>query len=369
MWVMRSSVLRTLDSTGSTTLSTLTPCPSQDEIEAIRFFSLVSLAALNAKNGQIPLRLIKVVETDPSAMIRSFAIDALCSNEFTPSLKSQDVDLKALMTKTLESDSSLDVQNSAIGGLLQIDSGSELAHRTLLNWAKSGDQLRVEYALSQILRKHDAGDRPQSIDELIELLSDPEWGTTVEVKQNNWGTYHRWARQYAIAILGKYAAHAYRALPTLEAELARNNKDTQSFATTALDSVRGYCPDRPIEQLQGQWKYVSLTKLDGSSPFLDLEAASDQQPACTITISGTQLKVGDRVAAEITHQRKLGGFVMLLDPDGRKLHCNGSFRLAGGPSPNIDAVASPVSVTLEICELRNDYDATQATKQIYELRR
>ena len=76
-----------------------------------------------------------------------------------------------------------------------------------------------------------------------------------------------------------------------------------------------------------------MQKLDGSTTFLDLQAASDQQPASAITISGTQLRIGDRVVAEISHHRNLGGFVMLLDPDGSKLHCNGSFRLAGGRRP------------------------------------
>ncbi len=88
-----------------------------------------------------------------------------------------------------------------------------------------------------------------------------------------------------------------------------------------------------------------------------------------ITISGTQLKLGDRVLAELSHYRSGSrqGVALLLDHDGRKLHCNGSFRIAGGPSPSVGAATSPQKVTLEICELRNEYDSTQATKQTYEL--
>ncbi len=252
---------------------------------------------------------------------------------------------------------------------MAMDTNSELVHKSLMEWAKSDEREKVKYALDLTLRNYQTGNRPQSIDELIELLSDPEWGTTIEVKEHNWSTYHRWARQYALAILGQYAAHAHRAIPTLEAELARNNKDTLSFATAALDRVRGYCPDLPIEKLQGEWEFVSMEKPEGSTPIFDFQASSDQQPSSVITITGTQLKLGDRVLAEISHYRtgSRQGMQLLLDPDGRKLHCNGSFRIAGGSSPSVGASNSPQTVTLEICKLRNEYDSTQATKQTYEL--
>ncbi len=213
---------------------------SQDTSEAIRMFALIALTGLAPHNSQLPLRLTTAVESDPSTQVRCVAIHLLCSKELASAIEAQSVELQPLLMKTLEADSSLEVKNSALEGLLQIDSCSELLHSTVLQWAKSADREKVKYALMLTLRNHQAGDRRQSIDELIELLSDPEWGTTVEVSESNWSTYHRWARQYAIAILGRYAAHAHHAIPTLEAELAHNNKDTLSFATKALDSVRGY---------------------------------------------------------------------------------------------------------------------------------
>ncbi len=216
-----------------------------------------------------------------------------------------------------------------------------------------------------MLRNYQAGDRPQSIDELLELLSDPEWGRTVEVKEHNWSTYHHWARQYALAILGQYAAHAHRAIPTLEAELARKNKDTLSFATEALDRVRGYCPDLPIEKLQGDWEFVAMEKPDGSTPFFDLQAPSDQQASSVITIEGTQLKLGERVLAEISLHR-LGSVALLLDPDGKKRHCNGRYDF------NLEYRISSSSklewVKLEIHELLDDWHATERSKQTYEFR-
>ncbi len=112
-----------------------------------------------------------------------------------------------------------------------------------------------------------------------------------------------------------------------------------------------------------------MQKPEGSSSIFDFQASSDQQPSSVITITGTQLKLGDRVLAEISHYRtgSRQGMQLLLDPDGRKLHCNGSFRIAGGSSPSVGASNSPQTVTLEICKLRNEYDSTQATKQTYEL--
>ncbi len=273
------------------------------------------------------------------------------------------------MIKTLESDSSVDVRYAALGALMAMDKDSELVHATLLEWARSKERLQVENALSLMLRNHEVGDRPQSIDELIELLSDPEWGTTLEVKQNS----YRWARQYAIANLGEYTALAHRALPTLEAELARNNKNTLSFATEALDRVRGYCPDLPIDKLQGEWEFVSMQKPEGSSPLFDFQASSDQQPSTVITISGTQLKLGDRGLAELSHYRSGSrqGVALLLDPDGKKRHCHGGYNFKGGSSPEYkpNVAPAPELLILEVSELLNSLDATQATKQIYEFRR
>ena len=98
---------------------------------------------------------------------------------------------------------------------------------------------------------------------------------------------------------------------------------------------------------------------EGSFPVFDFQAASDQQPASIITVSGTQLKLGDRVLGEISNHRESSGFVMLLDPDGKKRHCNGRYKLNGGPSPEYEAntAAHPESLILEICELQfNRFD-------------
>ena len=83
-----------------------------------------------------------------------------------------------------------------------------------------------------------------------------------------------------------------------------------------------------------------------------------------------KLKLGDRVLAEISHQRQNLEVVMLLDPDGKKRHCNGRYKLKGGPSPEYKAntAAHPESLILEVCELQFEPDATQATKQTYEFR-
>lgn len=151
----------------------------------------------------------------------------------------------------------------------------------------------------------------------------------------------------------------------LEAELARNNKDTLSFATEALDSVRGYCPDLPIDQLQGEWEFVSTQKPEGSSPFFDFQASSAQQPSSVITITGTQLKLGNRVLAELSHYRtgSRQGMQLLLDPDGKKRHCHGWYKSEGGQTQE-----TPLTLTLEVSELHDDPSATQATKQSFEFR-
>jgi HEAT repeat protein len=354
---------------------------SKDENEEVRWFAIGALARRDPQLVSILSTLTAAIESDSSTRVRSMAIDLLTRNDVKSVAKSQNIELAPILVKTLESDTSIDVRYSALGALMELDAASELVHATLLEWARCKERLQVEYAITLILRNHEAGDRPQSIDELIELLSDPEWGTTVGVKQYN----YRWARQYAIAVLGQYAEHAHRALPTLEAELARNNKDTLSFTTEAIDSVRGYCPDRPIDQLQGQWEFVSVNRLSSSTPFFDfplhpggvypgmgreIRTASPELPPSIINVSGTQLKLGGRVLAEISHQRQNLEIVMLLDPDGKKRHCNGRYEFKGGPSPEYkpNATPNPELLILEVCELQDDSGATQVTKQTFEFR-
>ncbi len=346
---------------------------SKDENEHIRFTALIQLATLIHATKLDPesLRLPTILLTaasDASPNVRCIAIDLLTSDEFAPAIKSQNAQIASMLISAMESDSSINVRYSALNALMHMNVEAELVHKSLMEWAKSDEHEKVKYALDLTLRNYQAGDRPQSIDELVELLSDPEWGTKVEVNYNNWSTHHRWARQYAIAILGEYSAHAYRAIPTLESELARNNKDTLSFATQALDRVRGYCPDLPIDKLQGEWVFVSIEKTEGSAPFFDFQASSDQQPASVITISGTQLKLGDRVLAELSHYRSGSrqGMQLLLDADGKKLHCNGwhSFN----PEFQLSSGSRPEWVKLEVRELLNDSNATEKSKQVYEFR-
>ena len=242
---------------------------SKDENEEVRWFALGGLAGRDPQHVSILSTLTAAIESDSSTRVRSMAIDLLTRNDVKSVAKSQNIELAPILVKTLESDTSIDVRYSALGALMQMDAASELVHSTLLKWAKSQDRVEVKYALTLMHRNQADGDRPQSIDELVELLTNPEWGTAVEVAENNWETYHRWARQYAIAILGRYTAHAHLALPTLDAELARNNKDTLTFAAKALDSVRGYCPDRPVDQLQGQWEFVSVNRPNSTTAFFD----------------------------------------------------------------------------------------------------
>ena len=340
----------------------------KDDSEHVRWFSLSSLVGLDLKHANVLSTLTSVIESDASPKVRWLAIEMISSKEILSVAKSQKIEVAPLLIKTLESDSSIDVRHSALGALMELDAASELVHATLLEWARCKDRLQVENALSLMLRNHEAGDRPQSIDELIELLSDPEWGTKVEVNYNNWSTHHRWARQYAIAILGQYAAHAHRAIPTLEAELARNNKDTLSFATEALDRVRGYCPDLPIDKLQGEWEFISIQKPEDSPPFFAFQASSDQQSASVITISGTQLKLGDQLLAELSHYRSGSrqGVALLLDPDGKKRHCNGRYDF--NPEFLISSSSRLEWLKLEVRELLDDSDATERSKQVYEFR-
>jgi hypothetical protein len=102
----------------------------------------------------------------------------------------------------------------------------------------------------------------------------------------------------------------------------------------------------------------------------EIRTASPELPPSIINVSGTQLKLGGRVLAEISHQRQNLEIVMLLDPDGKKRHCNGRYEFKGGPSPEYkpNATPNPELLILEVCELQDDSGATQVTKQTFEFR-
>ena len=192
----------------------------------IQLATLIHFTKLNPELARLPTILLDAI-SDASPHIRSMAISLLTSKELALTVKSQNVPIIPTLNQVIESDTSIDVRYSALEGLMELDTTSELVHKTLMEWAKCDDCEKAKYALMLTLRNYQAGDRPQSIDELIELLSDPEWGTTVEVKEHNWSTYHRWARQYAIAILGRYAAHAHRANPNAR---SRTGSQQQRYA-------------------------------------------------------------------------------------------------------------------------------------------
>ncbi len=109
-------------------------------------------------------------------------------------------------------------------------------------------------------------------------------------------------------------------------------------------------------------------KARGVHAFFDLQASSDQQPASVVTISGTQLKLGDRVLAKLSHYRSGSrqGVQLLLDPNGKKLHCSGWHNF--NPDLRINSTSKPESVKLEVRELLSDSNAAEKSKQIYEFR-
>ncbi len=111
-----------------------------------------------------------------------------------------------------------------------------------------------------------------------------------------------------------------------------------------------------------------MEKLEGSTPSFDLHASSDQQPASVITISGTQLKLGDRVLAEISHYRSGSGpgVALLLDPNGKKLHYNGRYDF--NHEFQISSSSKLEWVKLEVRELLDDRHAPERSKQTYEFR-
>ncbi len=116
----------------------------KDESEQVRLFSLSSLVGLDQKLISLPSTL-------------------------------------TILTKVVESDSSPLIRYAALEALMAMDIHSELVHKSLMEWAKSDDREKVKYALDLTLRNYQEGNRPQSIDELIKLLSDPEWGTRIEI--------------------------------------------------------------------------------------------------------------------------------------------------------------------------------------------
>ncbi|QDV23216.1 serine/threonine-protein kinase [Aureliella helgolandensis] len=171
---------------------------SHDDSDRVRLHSLLMLQSWSTVDGKVSIRMKEAFESDPSLDVQSFLIDC-----FYP------------LNKNLDA-----------------------IHDKLMTWAKSRDPETVLKAMFCMMQPSNEGRREHSIDSLILLLSDPEWGLEIESRVPANGTLKsRKMRQFAITLLGEYGKEARRGLPVLQAELARDRELTRTFAQTAIVTI------------------------------------------------------------------------------------------------------------------------------------
>ena len=294
---------------------------SQDENEEVRCYSALMLGS-DFKNPFVRERLISMIESDPSGEVRFMAIESVASIAHPGAVDSLSSEMVDCFVKAVRSDPDSEIKKRALSALANRNLENEFVHQTLMEWARCEDPKIVMLALDSLYNGSTNGKRTQSVDELMELLSDPAWGAKIEVNRNNFNKHHRWARQYAIAVLGRYDSTALLALPILEAEAA--NKETATFAREAIDRISGYCSDLPVKSLQGKWQVkaigVSPAGQAKVSPLLPFKADAEEVDRI-IEIAGTQLLKDGKCIGRISHARGSSKQVLqiVLDNESEQL--------------------------------------------------
>ena len=291
---------------------------SHDENELVRRYSLNYSAQLS--NPRIATRLIEVAETDSVSANRSCACQLLLhQQEFTP-------EVLACVTRVIESDLEFDVKAEALVHLQLSHPDNELIHATLMKWAHSNDTQMMQTVI-QLMQQHPAKlQRPVAIDEIMELLSDPEWAMQARINLHSLNDHFDCVRQYAIAVLGSFEHHAVRALPVLEKE---TNPATARFARSAIDSIQGYCSDLPVELLQGKWRFSDGVFPDNRQSFLPLASGDEPSKPAILEVAGTELRIGGECVGYLSQARSNPEetLCVLLDQDSRqqRLTCSVQF--------------------------------------------
>lgn len=266
-------------------------------------------------------------------------------------------DVAARLGEAVQSDESKEVRSTALSYLASVSPDSELLHETLLRWARSDDPQLVSPALD-VMYPSD-GSRKQSVEELIELLKDANWGLQPEIPRGHYGG-NQFFRQYAIDLLAGHKEHVTAVLPILTKELTYKNEKTESHATAAIDAISGFTATLPVDAIQGQWEVESVTKSASEGCCL---AGLEGSEKLTIKIVGTKIVCGDRVLARISHARGSSKEIvrLLADPDGRRVRCTGTYKTKGD---RLTLVLSEIS-----SETAANFRAVEKTRQTFEFRR
>lgn len=209
--------------------------------------------------------------------------------------------------------------------------GEDLVSSTLIRWANSGDPEQIYYAILYLGQRHDRVTRPQSLDELVQLLEDPDWALNQVYPFPDKGRVRTGPlRAFAIQSLGEYWHRGMKGLAVLESEIARGRSETIQEALTARASIAGYSADLPVKELQGRWLLEEIEEAPNAGDLLSLQSHRTKDGDLILLIDGTEMRLKNELLAHLSHQREHPdgkGICLQLDPDRRKQHCHGTFRM------------------------------------------
>ena len=152
--------------------------------------------------------------------------------------RSVDGKVSLRMEEAFQTDTSLDVQSIVMEYFYERNMNLEAVQDKLMKWARSGNADTVVKALYCMMQPSNKTQRERSIDALILLLSDPDWGLRIESLVPTTGMIERQKmRQFAITLLGEYGSEAHRGLPILQTELNLDRDLTRSFARKAINKI------------------------------------------------------------------------------------------------------------------------------------
>lgn len=257
--------------------------------------------------------LASSMDEDPSIRIRSI-------NQFKINYEG----LRDRLLDVLNKDPQTHVQHTAVIVMDKLDSGHPQLHQKLMDFAKSQEEDEVYFAISVI----GSGTRKAGVDELIELLSDPEWGLT-QLSDTFGKSYPR------EMIISRFQYEMSKKSELIEVLKKEERKETRETALKTIDWIEWILPEKPIAEAQGRWKLTGFSRNGEvfSPERAKLWSPLEMSPDEIITIDGLLISANDKVLGKISHGHGTN---------------DSSFRMFVGESSRFDGVIQFVENKLRI---------------------
>lgn len=239
--------------------------------------------------------------------------------------------LAARLTEAIASDSSPRVRRSSLESLIRLQPDHGVAHTTILSMARSENQQDVKFVLSLFQSGAYDFQREQFVDEMMELLGEPDWGLGQKMTFPDSNGQMLFPRQQLLSVIGDYSRHAQRAAATLKQEVELKNPDTQEYARRAIDQIVGFTESLPVASLQGDWVVESFERAFGDQFLIPMSKKRTKGGRHMLTVSETSVMTDGDVVARLSGAEGQNPNVLRFtaNRNGHRVDCSGDCTFSG----------------------------------------